>query len=165
MLISNFLFYFGICNYFELKGSIKLQPASYVIVFLRNFNTSKFIVVSKILFYICCRIVSQDNGVFQYYNQYNSTESFRYLGYQIIYTIQQRRFLEEQLLSNLKTVISIYSQRQLSLRGRATVMNTLILTKNWYLLRIFNPTLSFMRKIRQLMYQYVWQNKKTFSGF
>jgi len=103
--------------------------------------------------------------VAHYYNQHNSTEPFRYLGYQIIYTIHQRRFLEEQLLSNLKTVVGIYSQRQLSLRGRATVMNTLILTKNWYLLRIFNPTLTFLKKVRQLMYQYVWQNKRSLVAF
>ncbi|KAG0737661.1 hypothetical protein G6F57_012742 [Rhizopus arrhizus] len=57
------------------------------------------------------------------------SEPFRYLGYRIMFTTAQRSFLQDQLIAKVKDQVHIYSQRQISLRGRATIMNTLILTK------------------------------------
>lgn len=94
------------------------------------------------------------------YYSYKSIGAFRYLGYEMIYTAQQRAYVQQQLLSKIKTSINIYSQRQLFLKGRATVMNTLILSKLWYVLRVFYPTRCFFKQLQKMMFQYVWNNKK-----
>lgn len=99
------------------------------------------------------------------YHSYKSIGAFRYLGYQMIYTAQQRGYVQQQLLGKIKTMINIYSQRQLSLRGRATVMNTLILSKLWYVLRVFLPTRCFFKELQQMIYRYVWKNKRPLVSF
>ncbi|CAO3672760.1 unnamed protein product [Rhizopus stolonifer] len=59
----------------------------------------------------------------------------------------------------------IYSQQQLSLWGRVTIMNTLILSKIWYCLRLLQPTQSFFRSLRTIIYGFVWQRKRPLVSF
>jgi hypothetical protein len=59
----------------------------------------------------------------------------------------------------VKTQSQIYSQRQLSIMGRVTVMNILILSKIWYTLRLLKPTQRFFQRLRSIIYQFVWQKK------
>ncbi|KAG0773287.1 hypothetical protein G6F22_015002 [Rhizopus arrhizus] len=75
------------------------------------------------------------------------------------YTIQQCNAIQTMLLEKLRSQIQIYSQRQLSLRGRATITNSLILSKIWYCLRLFVPTQRFLKDVRSMIYQYAWQKK------
>ncbi|KAI8061377.1 hypothetical protein BDF21DRAFT_348205, partial [Thamnidium elegans] len=53
----------------------------------------------------------------------------------------------------------IYSQRQLSISGQTILINVLILSKIWYSLRLLTPTKRFLRHLRSLIYQVVWQKK------
>ncbi|KAI9478910.1 MAG: hypothetical protein EXX96DRAFT_638318 [Benjaminiella poitrasii] len=53
----------------------------------------------------------------------------------------------------------------LSLRGRATFMNTLILSQLWCTLQIFNPTAAFFSQLHNLTYQFVWKHKYSFVSF
>jgi hypothetical protein len=69
------------------------------------------------------------------YHTHNSSEPFRYLGYYMYYTIKQ-----DQMIAQVKEQVRLYSSRQLSIRGRATVINTLIMSKIWYRLQ---PTQGF----------------------
>ncbi|KAG1140784.1 hypothetical protein G6F37_009191 [Rhizopus arrhizus] len=59
-----------------------------------------------------------------------SPSPLRYLGFPLIQSLTQRRYLEGHLLQLVKTQCYIYSQRQLSIRGRATIANSLILSKS-----------------------------------
>ncbi|KAG1050143.1 hypothetical protein G6F43_007562 [Rhizopus delemar] len=93
------------------------------------------------------------------------SEPFRYLGFHIMYTTSQRRLLQDKLIATVKDQVQVYSQRQLSLRGRATIMNTLILTKVWYCLRLLQPTQSFFNELRKIIYAFVWQNKRPLVSF
>ncbi|KAG1136003.1 hypothetical protein G6F38_012370 [Rhizopus arrhizus] len=89
------------------------------------------------------------------WHDHTKTQPLRYLGFPVIQSTAQRRYVEDHLLQNIKTQCSIYSQRNLSLRGRVTVTNTLLLSKLWYSLRVISLPKSFFRQIRSAIYQFI----------
>lgn len=97
-------------------------------------------------------------NILKYYHQ-GSPQVIRYLGFYLPYTTAQRAILEAQLLATIRTQCQVYSQRQMSIKGRVTIMNILILSKLWYCLRLFKPTKKFFRTARSIIYQFVWQKK------
>ncbi|KAI9478781.1 MAG: hypothetical protein EXX96DRAFT_260235 [Benjaminiella poitrasii] len=88
-----------------------------------------------------------------------SPEGFRYLGYTIVYTVDQRKYVDQMLLQTIERSISLYSTRSLSLRDRVTVLNSLILSQLWHTLCVFNLTAVFFSKVRTLIYHSVWRKK------
>ncbi|KAG1471453.1 hypothetical protein G6F56_002116 [Rhizopus delemar] len=99
------------------------------------------------------------------YHTARSPTPFRYLGYHIVYNSSQLVFIQDKLLTEVKEQVLLYSQRQLSLRGRVTIMNTLILSKIWYCLRLLQPTQSFFKSLRTIIYSFVWQRKRSLVSF
>lgn len=93
------------------------------------------------------------------YHHQGSVSAFRYLGFYLPYNQAQRAIIEEQLVNTVKVQCALYSQRQLSIRGRVTVMNILILSKIWYTLRLLKPTKKFLASLRTMAYQFIWQKK------
>ncbi|KAG1040050.1 hypothetical protein G6F43_012369 [Rhizopus delemar] len=89
------------------------------------------------------------------WHDHTKSQPLRYLGFPVIQSIAQRRYVEDHLLQNIKTQCSIYSQRNLSIRGRVTVTNTLLLSKLWYSLRVISLPKSFFRQIRSTIYQFI----------
>ncbi|KAG0934887.1 hypothetical protein G6F32_010587 [Rhizopus arrhizus] len=83
-----------------------------------------------------------------YHTEY-SFEPFRYLGFYMAYTIYQRNSIQDNLLHKVKDQVKLYSSRHLSLRRRATVTNTLIMTKIWFALRLLHPTQAFLKKTQE----------------
>ncbi|KAG0972936.1 hypothetical protein G6F28_013793 [Rhizopus arrhizus] len=65
-----------------------------------------------------------------------------YLGYPVYCSVTQRNQFVDQLLTKVKLSCQIHSQRSLSIRGRVTVLNTLIYSKLWHVLRVRIPRLS-----------------------
>ncbi|KAG1135747.1 hypothetical protein G6F37_012566 [Rhizopus arrhizus] len=63
------------------------------------------------------------------WHDHSSPSPLRYLGFPLIQSLTQRRYLEGQLLQTVQSQCDIFSQRQLSIRGRATIVNSLILSK------------------------------------
>jgi hypothetical protein len=108
--------------------------------------------------------ILNDDSILTYHTRH-SVEPFRYLGFYITYTIAQRNFIQEKLLTKIKSAIRLYSTRNLSLRGRVTITNTLILTKIWYCLRLLQPTQEFLKSIQSLVYGFVWQKKVPLVAF
>ncbi|ORZ07076.1 hypothetical protein BCR42DRAFT_307314, partial [Absidia repens] len=53
----------------------------------------------------------------------------------------------------------IYSQRNLSIKGRVTITNILVLSKLWYCLRLTPVPQTFFNKLRSLVHRFVWQKK------
>ncbi|KAG1136317.1 hypothetical protein G6F37_012049 [Rhizopus arrhizus] len=104
------------------------------------------------------------HNISTYHTKYSS-EPFRYLGFYMAYTINQRNFIQDTLLHKVKDQVKLYSSRHLSLRGRATVTNTLIMTKIWYALRLLHPTQAFLKKLKSIIYDYVWQNKRPLVSY
>ncbi|OBZ81689.1 hypothetical protein A0J61_10262, partial [Choanephora cucurbitarum] len=108
--------------------------------------------------------ILQEHRISQYYHA-SSPSAFRYLGFYICYTVAQRQSVESMLLEKIKTQIQVFSSRSLSFRGRASVANTLILSKLWFTLRILNPPKRFFVKVRSLIYSFVWQKKYPLVAF
>ncbi|KAG1468665.1 hypothetical protein G6F56_003703 [Rhizopus delemar] len=94
------------------------------------------------------------------WHDHSTLSPLRYLGFPLIQSLSQRRYLEGQFLQTVQSQCDIYSQRQLSIRGRATIVNSLILSKIWYVLRLVHLPKDFFKRLRSIVYQFVWRNCK-----
>ncbi|KAG0930594.1 hypothetical protein G6F32_011943 [Rhizopus arrhizus] len=94
------------------------------------------------------------------WHDHSSAQPLRYLGFPVISSITQRRYFETQLIQTIKTQCGIYSQRNLSLRGRVVLANSVILSKLWYTLRVTSFPKSFYSQIRSVMYQFICRSIK-----
>lgn len=63
-----------------------------------------------------------------------------YLGYPICTCQSQRSVTFHQICGKVQAAYHIHSQRQLSIRGRATVLKLLIFSMLWHILRLFTCT-------------------------
>ncbi|KAG1093831.1 hypothetical protein G6F40_012613 [Rhizopus arrhizus] len=81
----------------------------------------------------------------------SSTLPATYLGYPLYSSISQRNEHLSPLLGQIKTACQLHSQRLLSVRGRATVLNTLVLSKLWHVLRLTYVPSSFISKLKEIM--------------
>lgn len=68
----------------------------------------------------------------------NSVDPIIYLGYPLATTVKQRDRFLSALTSKIETACKIHSQRSLSIRGRVTILNVLILSKLWHVLRVLS---------------------------
>lgn len=100
-----------------------------------------------------------DNHNISIYYHQDSPQPFRYLGFTMCYTPSQRISIIHQLLANIRKQVGLYSARHLSIKGRVTIMNTLILSKIWYTLRLLNAPKSFFKSLRSICGRYVSQGK------
>lgn len=74
----------------------------------------------------------------------------RSLGFPIIASLFWRKFLESRLITSIQRCDNLYTER-LPLKGPITVINSLMLSKLWYLLRM----VSFLRQIRSAISKFV----------
>jgi hypothetical protein len=70
----------------------------------------------------------------------NSPLPLIYLGFAICSNLQQRDQFFQKMCSNILQHCYIQAQRRLSIRGRATVPNTLIYSTLWHVMRLFSFT-------------------------
>ncbi|KAG0783693.1 hypothetical protein G6F21_010383 [Rhizopus arrhizus] len=73
-----------------------------------------------------------------------------YLGYPVYSSVTQRNQFVDQLLTKVKLSCQIHSQRSLSIRGRMTVLNTLIYSKLWHVLGVVPLTTTQLASFRSL---------------
>lgn len=66
----------------------------------------------------------------------------------------------QKILQKMEKHIHKLSPRPLSLRGKATLLNTLILAKAACLSNVFPIPDEVLPKIHKIIFQYLWQNKK-----
>lgn len=81
-----------------------------------------------------------------------------YLGYPLIQSRIQRVNYVGTLTTKIQTAVQIHSTRSLSVVGRATVLNSLILSKLWYILRVTPLTIEDFRRLRSLAIQFLRKN-------
>ncbi|KAG0978525.1 hypothetical protein G6F29_009263 [Rhizopus arrhizus] len=98
-----------------------------------------------------------DQGINTWHDS-TAAQPFRYLGFPMIRSVAQRRYVEDSMLQSIRSQCHIYSQRNLSVRGRVTIMNTLILSKLWYVLRLVNLPKAFFKNLQSIIYQFIWNN-------
>lgn len=89
-----------------------------------------------------------------FYSTDRSSEPFSYLESSIIFTANQRKLVEDQLLTKVQYQAQVYSQCQISLKGCATVMSILLLSS---VVTIYK---SFFNELQNAIYVFVWQHKR-----
>ena len=91
-------------------------------------------------------------------NQWHDARSHtpvRYLGYPLFSSVRQRDLFLNEMLEKIRQACQIHACRGLSVRGRVTVLNSLILSKLWHVLRVLSPPLSFFDKIGSVISAFV----------
>ncbi|CEP19785.1 hypothetical protein [Parasitella parasitica] len=73
-----------------------------------------------------------------------------YLGYPFCSSITQRNVAFQQMHDTVRNTTHIHSQRNVSIRGRVTILNTLIYSKLWHVLRLSVFTKSQLLSLRSL---------------
>ena len=80
----------------------------------------------------------------------------------IIFTPDQkmnRKLNWDKVLEKMEKRSEIMKTRNLSLRGKVIIINTIILSKAWHVGRIYLPTLDIIRKINRIIFNYIWGKK------
>ena len=67
----------------------------------------------------------------------------------------------ERCISKMKTHINILSKRSLSLKGKAMILNSLILSKASFISNVFTISKEKLKTIETLIFQYIWFNEKS----
>jgi hypothetical protein len=74
-----------------------------------------------------------------------------YLGYPLYTSTAQRDSYLAALLRKINTACVLHSHRSLSVRGRATIINSLILSKLWHVLRLTSVPRAFLEKVKSVV--------------
>ncbi|KAG1132824.1 hypothetical protein G6F37_013329 [Rhizopus arrhizus] len=88
----------------------------------------------------------------------SQTEPVTYLGFPLWQSLLQRKSYMTRFIQELKDLTSLHSTRSLSVLGRATVANSLILAKCWYLLRVSPIPDEDISRIRTVISRFVNTN-------
>ncbi|KAG0740106.1 hypothetical protein G6F57_012523 [Rhizopus arrhizus] len=96
----------------------------------------------------------QEQGVTSWHDSSTSVP-VRYLGFVFYSSNSQRDHYLGSLVQKIQNACNIHSQRQLSYRGRVTVLNSLIYSKLWYVLRLLPVPIKVLDKITSIGYQFV----------
>ncbi|SAL96422.1 hypothetical protein [Absidia glauca] len=97
------------------------------------------------------------------YHHRDSPAPFRYLGFSIGYTKDHQQQILSTLLANVRKQVGIYSTRNLSIKGKVTVLHSLILSKIWYCLRILVAPQSFFKTLAGICRAFVHSEKPLIS--
>ena len=89
------------------------------------------------------------------WHDYRSLSAVRYLGFPLVSTSSLLNAFLDGLLVKLQIACDIHLQRRLSIRGRSTVINTLILSKIWHVLRVTPVTQQFHLRLRSLVTKFL----------
>lgn len=93
----------------------------------------------------------------------SSPSPLRYLGYPLCSSVTQRNVAFARIADSVRQSCFLHSQRQLSIRGRATVLNTLIYSQLWHVLRLSCFTKSQLTLLRGIGSSFV--NHRIFPRF
>ncbi|CEP09576.1 hypothetical protein [Parasitella parasitica] len=78
-----------------------------------------------------------------------------YLGFPLHTSLAQQDSCLAQPLEKVQQGCLIHQQRGLSARGMATVLNSLILSKLWHVLRVHSVPVSFLRSIQSVISEFI----------
>ena len=101
----------------------------------------------------------KEHGISSWHDR-TSPKAVRYLGFPLISSLAQRRLVEKNLLDSISSICATFAQRNLSLRGKAVVANSVILSKLWHVLRVIALPQSFFRKVRSIIGRFINQGVK-----
>ncbi|KAG1468931.1 hypothetical protein G6F56_003553 [Rhizopus delemar] len=78
-----------------------------------------------------------------------------YLGFPMILSRQQRVNFFSEFIQKLHATLSIHSSRSISLLGKATIANSLVLSKCWYVLRVTPVSTAELKQIQSVISNFI----------
>jgi hypothetical protein len=84
-----------------------------------------------------------------------SPEALIYLGFPLFFGKQQQDLFWSKVFAKVKAGIDIHSARSLSVLGRATIVNALLLSRLWHLAWVVPFPTKFLDKVRQAVIKFV----------
>ncbi|KAK3812341.1 MAG: hypothetical protein J3R72DRAFT_530167 [Linnemannia gamsii] len=78
----------------------------------------------------------------------SSTETLIYLGFPVLFGSDQTTAFWNKILAKIRAGIAFHSSRSLSVLGRATIVNALILSRLWHLAWVMSFPAWFLTKVR-----------------
>lgn len=89
------------------------------------------------------------------WHDHNSADALIYLGFPIPFNHNQEQGFWDKMLKKIQSTIAIHSSRSLSVLGRATIVNSLILSRLWHLSWVVKPPPDFLRKVKSAVSSFV----------
>ncbi|KAG1520551.1 hypothetical protein G6F52_007555 [Rhizopus delemar] len=89
------------------------------------------------------------------WNDRTSDSPVVYLGFPLHLTVSQRNQFLDTLFKGIESSYRIHSQRSLSIRGRITIVNSLILSRLWHVLRVLSVPKRFLHRVRSAVSSFV----------
>ncbi|KAG1056999.1 hypothetical protein G6F43_001131 [Rhizopus delemar] len=93
-------------------------------------------------------------GITKWHDRY-SDEPLTYFGYPLMQSTAHRRLFQDRLIAKITRACDIHKQRNLSVRGRATVLNTLILAILRHVLRVSWISLQTLQVIHRICREFL----------
>lgn len=90
----------------------------------------------------------------------SSTGYLKYLGYPLWFNNQQRDTFVDNISGKIQATVNFYKERKISVYGRATVANTMILSKLWHVLRLTNLPKVVTSRLNSIIYQYIVDDRR-----
>lgn len=78
-----------------------------------------------------------------------------YLGYPLVQCIRQQLAFVTSFLRDLKQTMELHAQRSISLYGRATIVNSLVVSKCQYILSVLPIPVEFLNNIHSILTSFV----------
>lgn len=91
----------------------------------------------------------------------NSEDPVIYLGYALCSSLQQRNNYAYKVINQTKELCSLHSSRNLTMKERMTVMNSLVYSKIWHTIRLFTFTKKQLIQLQQIAKSFINNNAKT----
>jgi hypothetical protein len=101
----------------------------------------------------------QQQGI-QHWHDKNSPEPLIYLGYAICSSPNQRAAHAQKIIANMKLQCFLFASRSSNYRGKVTIMNSLIYSKLWHMIRLFSFSKSEMKQLQQIAASFINNNAK-----
>ncbi|KAG2189846.1 hypothetical protein INT46_009977 [Mucor plumbeus] len=101
----------------------------------------------------------QDHGITHWHDK-TAPDPLIYLGYAICSSPFQCASHAQTIIANLKKQCQIYTARSLTYRGKVTIMNSLIYSKLWHMIRLFSFSQSEFHQLQQIAASFINNNAK-----
>ncbi|GAN06252.1 conserved hypothetical protein [Mucor ambiguus] len=108
--------------------------------------------------YCAASNVKFNNDKITHLHSVEDDEPLTYLGFPLVQSRIQRVHFMGALVTKIKTAIQIHSGRSLSVVGKATVLNSLLLSKLWHILWVTPLTQADFKQLRLLAIQFLRRN-------
>ena len=70
-----------------------------------------------------------------------------------------KRYIISKCIQKMENNVKIQNQRHLSLKGKTIIINTILLSKLWYVSNVFPIPKDLLSEINKIIFKFLWNNK------